>query len=491
MNLSKTRVGKRKYEFQILKNMKNAIIKSLLLVVFFIGILGVFDSYAQKEKIQTTAVSAQVVDENSTPLPNIVIKSFYGHDLVISDNEGKFSINVASERTDRLFLNQNGYKVQIVDVLEGKKLEKPIVLKKNNLIDGTNEVSLPYAKLTTNHNVASIYTIKGEDLLSYPSLNILESLAGRIPGLVVLQGNSMPGFEAVYVSIRGEIALVYIDGVARSADDLSVSEVESVQVLKDFSGRAALGIMGSEPVLWIETKKGHSFQKELNISAEYGMSLPTTVPEYLNSYDYATLHNKALTSDGLDPYYSEAALNAYKTGSDPIHYPNIDYRKQYLKSSTPFTRANINFRGGDDKVNYYSMFDYVGNRGFESVGNTIKNDRIKMRTNVNIKLLENIKMNVSISGTIKTGRYPNGGNNVYSFSDGKYSIYSQSYNIFDKLSRLPANAHPNTVGNNLIISDDYPVNIENDLLYSGYGSRVSLNTQNNASLIFDLKDVTE
>jgi len=462
----------------------------LLPVVFFTCILGVFDSHAQKEKKETIVVSAQIVDENSTPLPNIVVKSFYGHDLTTTDKEGKFSIKVAKERTDRLFLNEDGYKIQTVEISGGSKFDKPIVLEKTNLIDGKNEVSLPYMKTTTNHNVASIYTIKGDELLSYPSLNILESLAGRIPGLVVQQGNSMPGFETVYVSIRGETAVVYVDGLVRSVEDLSVSEVESVQVLKDFSGRAALGIMGSAPVLWIETKKGHSFQKEMNVSAEYGMSAATAVPEYLNSFDYATLHNKALTSDGLDAYYNDAALNAYKTGSDPIHYPDIDYRNQYLKSSTPYTRANINFRGGDEKANYYTMFDYVGSNGFESAGNTISSDRIKMRTNVNIKLLENVKMNVNISGTFKTGRYPNG-EYVSSYSNGDVVVYSHAYNIFNRLSGLPANAHPTTVDDKLIISDDYPINIDNDLLYTGYGARTAVNTQNNASLMFDLKKVTE
>ncbi len=470
--------------------MKNTIIKSLFPVVFFSCVLGVFDSHAQKEKKETTVVTAQIVDENSTPLPNILVKSFYGHDMTTTDQDGKFSIKVDKERIDQLFVNEAGYKIQTVEISDAKKLVKPIVLEKTYLIDGKNEVSLPYMKTTTNHNVASIYTIKGEELLTYPSLNILESLAGRIPGLVIQQGSSIPGFETIYVTIRGETAVVYVDGLVRSVEDLSVSEVESVQVLKDFSGRAALGIMGSAPVLWIETKKGQSFQKEMNISAEYGMSSPTAVPEYLNSFDYGSLHNKALTSDGLDPYYSDAALNAYKTGSDPIHYPNIDYRKQYLKSSTPFTRANINFKGGDDKANYYTMFDYVGNNGLESAGNTISSDRIKMRTNVNIKLLENVKMNVSITGTIKTGRYPNGGN-VASFSNGNVTIYSQAYDIFNRLSGLPANAHPTNVDDKLIISDDYPINIDNDLLYTGYGSRTALNTQNNASLMFDLKKVTE
>jgi TonB-linked SusC/RagA family outer membrane protein len=299
----------------------------------------------------------------------------------------------------------------------------------------------------------------------------LESLSGLLPGLVITSQTSQPGSEdyAANATIRGEQAVVYVDGVIRDPSDLSPSEVEKVQVIKDLSGRAALGIYGSQPVLWITTKAGKSYNREMKLNAEYGASSATAIPEYVNAYDYATMYNEALVNDGLAPYYSNEAIQAYKDNSDPTNYPNINYLDKYVRPSAPFRRANINFSGGDNKVNYFSMISYAGSEGLEAVGEKYKSDRFKVRGNVNIKLTDVIDMNVNISGTYKTGRNPHN-------------------NIFSSIANLPSNAHPTLYNDQLIISNDYPVNLDNELIYSGFEQSSTLSTENNASLKFDLSE---
>ena len=46
----------------------------------------------------------------------------------------------------------------------------------------------------------------------------------------------------------------------------------------------------------------------IRFGAEYGVQPVTRLPEYLDSYNYATLFNEACVNDGLLPLYSDADL---------------------------------------------------------------------------------------------------------------------------------------------------------------------------------------
>ncbi len=65
------------------------------------------------------------------------------------------------------------------------------------------------------------------------------------------------------------------------------------------------------------------------------------------------------------------------------------------------------------------------------------------------------------------------------------------YNMFDILSTYPSNAHPIYYNDLLIISDNFPVNLTNELAYSGYAEGNILNAQNNAKLFIDLGGITK
>lgn len=464
--------------------MKNRKINILLIFCALICLFTSNKLIAQNEEISTVKMTSIIVDDEGNPMSDVVVKAFNSKDIAVTRKDGSFEIEVSSNKDDALSILASGYDHKIVKVVNGSSASENIVLNKEVLFKGDNAVSLPYKETTSDKNVSSIYTISGKELESCPSPSLLQALAGLVPGLTINQYSSTPGDEIVYAFIRDEQATTYVDGIARDVSDLSVFEVESVQILRDLSSRAALGIMGSSPVLWIVTKNGKSYNREVGVSAEYGMSMPTSVPNYVDAFDYATLYNQALANDGMAPYYSEEALQAYKNNSDPVKYPNVDYLSKYVKPSAPFMRANIDFSGGDKKVNYYTLFNYVGSRGLESMGETQRSDRFKLRANVNIKLNDFISMNVNLSGTYKTGRFLRG--NTYIYSNGRLSV--SRYNIFQEIAQTPANAHPIYMGDKLIISDDYPSNIENDLLYTGYAETSQLYTQNNASLKIDLNE---
>lgn len=459
--------------------MKNRILENILIFSAVIGMFFPGVVRAQDAEELTVSLESRLVDEQSEPVVGVFVMSFATNDRALTDPDGRFSLEVAADRPDQLVVDAPGYEISISDVQVGGVFEAgEIILSRATLIDGDKQVAMPYQNLPNDRNVSAVNTISREELASFPSTSFLEALEGRLPGLTISVADSKPGQEEVTAYIRGVEASIYVDGIMRDPSDLSVYEVESVQLLKDLSGRTALGISGVDPVIWITTIKGKSFNKQINVSAEYGFSSPTSLPDFLDSYNYATLYNEALENDGQAPLYSSDDLAAYRDRSDLLYFPDIDYYGTYVKSSTPFRRANINFSGGDRNVNYFSMLDYVGSEGLEAIGEQTRTDRFKLRGNVNIRLNDFIQMNVNLSGTYGKSRFPNQGGGAGAF------------NMFDILSTYPSNAHAMTFKDSLLlISDDYGVNLENELLHSGYALGVDLNTQNSATLNIDLDKV--
>ncbi|WNH11885.1 SusC/RagA family TonB-linked outer membrane protein [Thalassobellus suaedae] len=449
--------------------------RKILNMLMFFATIGIFcsTSLQAQESDAVSQVTGKIMDSDGHPISNVLVKSFEAKDKSITNKAGVFSIEVASEK-DQLTIDEDGYIFKVIEIIEGELTEPNItILNMGNL---ENNVRLPFQTFSNNRSVSSTYTITGDELASYPAGTFLETLAGRIPGLQINLFRNNPTEQGASASLRGQGVSFYIDGIIRDPSDLTVYEIETIQVIKDLSGLAALGLSSTNPVMWITTKTGEKFKKNVSISTESGFSSPTAKPEYLDSYNYATLYNEALVNDGLSPLYSSTALAAYQNGSNPLYYPNIDYYNDYVKKASTFSRANLNFSGGDEKVNYFSLLDFVQTKGLEKIGDDTSSNRFKVRGGVNIKLTEKIQFNVNLSGTYQELDNPGQNGN---------------FDLFSYIAGTPANAHAIAYDSKYIVSNDFNSNIENNLLYSGYSEGVNLNSQNSASLLLDLDSLLD
>ncbi|MEO8253700.1 MAG: TonB-dependent receptor plug domain-containing protein, partial [Flavobacterium sp.] len=450
-------------------------IANILMLFATIGIFSSASLQAQDSQLATSIVKAKILDESGKPITQVLVKSFFANDKALTNFDGNFSIKVDPKK-DQLVIATDDYEPNSIQVIDGTIDNKDIVLVKKGFM-GNRVTELPYQTLSNDRTVSSVYTVTGDELASFPSSSFIEALSGRIPGLVITTYTNNPVQEYVFASLRGEPASFYIDGIQRDPSDLTVFEVETVQVIKDLSGRAALGLSGNSPVIWIKTKSGKKFQREITVSAESGINSATRLPDFVDSYNNAMLYNEALKNDGLQPYYSATDLTKYKDGSDPLYHSNIDYYKRYVTQATPFRRANVNFRGGDDAINYFSLIDLMQSEGLEAIGENSKYSRFKLRGGVNVKLNDIIQFKINLSGTYGKSKYPNEGDSA------------QQFNIFNYISKYPSNAHAISFEDKYIMSTEFPLNLDNELKNTGYANGVNLNSQNNVSLLLDLKSI--
>ena len=136
------------------------------------------------------------------------------------------------------------------------------------------------------------------------------------------------------ISIRGGGAPIYvIDGVIRSAADfqnLSPDDIEAMSILKDASATAVYGSRATNGIIQVTTKRGKEGKPTVEYDFNMSFSQPSIWPEKMGSYDRAVYANIARANDGAEPMYSEEALEAFRTGSDPLNFANTDWRKLVL-----------------------------------------------------------------------------------------------------------------------------------------------------------------
>src|SRR5690606_20473967 len=176
-------------------------------------------------------------------------------------------------------------------------------------------------------------------------------------------------------------ALRVVDGIERPIDFLIAEGIESIEVLKDATSKVLYGPRAANGVILVTTEEGQAAAEVIEANAEYDMMMNHRMPEYLGSAEYATLYNEARQHDGWSPFYSAQQLEGYRqsTGENDLFFPDADYADYFLRSTSPFRKANLAYSGGNQQVRYAFVGGYIGAEGLEKVGHTPKQNRFNVR----------------------------------------------------------------------------------------------------------------
>ena len=118
----------------------------------------------------------------------------------------------------------------------------------------------------------SVVALKGEEITKSPSINIANSLAGRLPGVIINNRSGEPGRDDPSIFIRGKSTtgnaspLILIDGVERGGlGELNPNDIENISVLKDASA-AIYGARAANGVILVTTKRGAELKPSISLS---------------------------------------------------------------------------------------------------------------------------------------------------------------------------------------------------------------------------------
>lgn len=455
----------------------------VLLLLFLIPTEGI----AQLEdQADVGEITGTVVNEEGDAIAGARVLYQKGTKSVITDDEGTFSLTTVS--SDVLVIKAQEYERRYVKLQEAN-LAQPIELISRPAGMGEDAlVNLPYRNLPSRMTTSAYSQVTGGELNSYPTLNVANALAGKAPGLHVVQDYGRPGWAEPSLYLRGlhsssgNQPVVFIDGIEREIIDLGSREIESVHLLKDVSSKLLVGPKAMNGVLWIETKRGTPYERQIDIHVEHGTSMPTALPDYMGSHDYARLYNEARENDGMKPFYSESDLEGYQQYTDSILYPENDLYGDFLQKSMPFTRISSQMAGGDEQTQYFVNLSYMHSGGLENIGPTTNYDKFKARANLDVALTDVTTLHLDINGRLEFREWNN--MSPWEFfnmlSDHRPNEYPYFINEFESLDSARFGA-----------SYQYHDNIYGEATRTGYRKDLNRMGQVNLGLDFDLNQYLE
>ena len=370
---------------------------------------------------QTATVSGVVKDDTGEPVigAGVLVK---GTTLgTITDIDGHFSFR-ADDLNGVLVVSFVGMETQEIP-MKGKGTFDIVLKSSNTLLEEVQVVAYGAQKKVT--LTGSISSVNTDELLKVPTASIGNMLSGVLSGVSSIQSSGQPGGDDPDVFIRGISTLntmnakplYLVDGVERSFFQIDPNEVENITILKDASSTAVFGVRGANGVIIVTTKRGKEGKAKINASFSYGIQTPTRMPEFVNSYDYATFLNEAYTNDGKDPKFTPEAVEAFRTHSNPIIYPDTDWMELLIKSSAPQTQGNVNISGGTERVRYFISMGMLDQKGFFKNHDTrydanFNFNRYNYRANLDIDFTKTTLVAINMGGRVEKRNFPRSGDDI-------------------------------------------------------------------------------
>ncbi len=345
---------------------------------------------------QQLVVTGNIVDSQTgegMPGVNIMVKGTIQG--AISDSEGKYSIPVPDGNATLIF-SFIGYLNQEVP-LAGQNLLNISLVSDVEIL--SEVVVVGYGVQKKVNQTGSIASLESEKLATYTTVDLSNTLAGKMPGLRVMQIGGEPGSYDNKVDIRGwGTMLVIVDGIPREDfQRIDPNTIASVSILKDASA-AVYGVKAANGVMLITTRKGETGKMAVTLNASYGLQRMTDYPKSIsNSIDNLILLNEAALVAGNPLPYPD--WEKY-TGEDP-EYPSVDYWGLVFRDFSPTSKNSLSFSGGTEKISYFMS---VSNFSQEDVwkqlnpDNKSGYDRYNFSANLTAEILPDLNANLIFSG---------------------------------------------------------------------------------------------
>lgn len=396
-----------------MKNMKNR----LLLIIS--AVLLVFSSTAAAQEPQGSfTLRGTVVTDTGEPVigATVYVKDRPGVGST-TDANGKFRIQVSL------------YNVLAISYLGYEPFEEAIVSERNDILVVLNSAASELEEVVvvgmgTQRKVSvvgAITSVNAKDL-EVPSSNIVNTLGGRVPGIISVQQSGEPGRNISEFWVRGigtfganSGALVLIDGLEGNLSQIDPADVESFSVLKDASATAVYGSRGANGVVLVTTKRGQEQKLNITFRSNYTVSELRRLPEYLRSYEYAEMANEAAAASWMSPIYDATQMAQIKYGLNPDLYPDIDWQAQILNKTSFQHTQYLSAQGGGSVARYFmSLGMSQEGSAYKTMSDSKNNkktgyDTYNYRVNVDINLTKTTQLYIGATGFMSVNNRPSMG----------------------------------------------------------------------------------
>jgi TonB-linked SusC/RagA family outer membrane protein len=404
-----------------------------------------------KSKPVNEVIKGIVKDQNGKPISLATVKIKGSNQSTTTDDAGGFVISVPQEGAI-LLISYVGFTTREVPAKQGMSI---ILTESLNNLD--DMVVVGYGTTRRKDLTGSVSSIKVAEVKDVPFMSVDEALSGKASGVQVIKADGSPG-GAVRIRVRGGASLLgtndplyVIDGIpvivsndfinsqsdivnpieAAGGGDgfnssvsgsfnrglnnlagLNISDIESIDILKDASATAIYGSKAANGVVIITTKKGKQNSKpQLSANFYTGINKPIT-EKVLNASQYKTLLTESATNyiQELqrigDPLASSAALQALTIINDPTFFSNgnTNWLDKILRNGHT-QNADLSVSGGGVATRYYTSLNYTNQTG-TIVGTDFK--RLSGKINLDNEISSRFKLITNLNYSVTNTNITNG-----------------------------------------------------------------------------------
>ncbi|KAA5824794.1 TonB-dependent receptor [Algibacter amylolyticus] len=282
---------------------------------------------------------------------------------VVTDFDGNYSINIAAGQT--LVFSYIGF------------INEEILIKDQTIINVVMEEDLStldevvivgYGTQLKKEVTGAVGQVKAEELEKVTTSDIGTALQGQIAGVNVSSSSGAPGEEA-NILIRGFSSLIdgqngplyVVDGIPFDSDPgLSISEIESIDVLKDAASASIYGTRAAGGVILITTKKGKVGQMSIRVNSEYGFQDINPTFDLMTKEQYTYVQ---LTSTSINQVKTKGNVDG-DIHRNPNNFTNNSTLDDLLLNDmAPIQNHSINISGGKEGLTYSFNGNYFGQEG--------------------------------------------------------------------------------------------------------------------------------
>ncbi len=247
----------------------------------------------------------------------------------------------------------------------------------------------------------SVTSINKERLQNLPVTNALQAIQGAAAGVTIQQTSAIPG-DAPSALVRGRNSInassgpyVVVDGVpisknGGSLNDISPTDIESIEILKDATATAIYGVNGANGVILVTTKHGTLGQDgkpTISYNGYLGIEDFTNRLNFCDGPQIIQRYKDYVTQNPGESMYNDFVKNQNEADNQAAGL-ETDWIDEATQTGI-IQNHNVNVNGGGKYVKYFVSGNLMDQKGLLKGFNY---RRYSLRTNIDMDVTDYLKV---------------------------------------------------------------------------------------------------
>ena len=383
--------------------------------------------------LQAQNVTGTVRDANGEPVIGAFVMVQGTTIGASTDIDGKYALNVPDPATAVLEFSMIGMGTVTIPVND-RAVVDAVLSDDTTFLDEV--VVVGYATVKRRDLLGSVSSVSSEKLTEQPVTTVSQALSGKMAGVSVVTTEGDPDAD-IKIRVRGggsitqdNSPLYIVDGFpVESINDISSSEIASIDVLKDAFSTAIYGSRGANGVVIVTTKSAEKGQKvSVKFNSYYGRKVMANKdaivpmnPENFVKFQYELASIRDNVSSNYVPYFgsfSDIDLYSGLKGNDWVGmvFGNV---------GTTYS-ADASISGSGENFNWTLGYAHMGDNAIMK-GSSYTRDNLNFKGNFKTSKTTSIDANVRYSRTNVRGAGANGINDTGSTAGNGRLKHAVSY----------------------------------------------------------------